>query len=366
MLKSIDILLGLSVVMLMVSLVVTVLTQIITNFMQTRGKNLLDGIASLLTQIHRDLPSTVSLDIAKAILTHPLIKSADSRYGTTIHREELTALILELAAGEGIHQLKAPARDELCKLLKANGIDNPVQTMSNVRSLVLMLEQAHPELSNHERYAQAFLKEASSNFLAKMNGWFDSNMDRVADRFTNSARIITFFASLAVALALQLDTAALVSRLSADPALRQALVEQAVKASAAPPPAAAPAPAENAPAVPSLSPQDRQNLLTLSSFDVVDIPSTLSDWTNRWSRDNWALKLLGIFLTAMLLSLGAPFWYNALKNLIRLRSLVAQKDDDQRQSRQTSSSASGDSAAVSVSATPALLIGERGDLASMG
>jgi hypothetical protein len=364
MLKSIDILLGLSVVMLMVSLVVTVLTQMITNFMQTRGKNLLDGIASLLTQIHRDLPPHISRDIAKAILTHPLIKSAGSKFGTAIHREELIALTLELAAGEGIHQLEAPAREELCKLLKANGVDDPVQTMSNVRSLVLMLEQAHPELSNNERYAQAFLKEASSSFLAKMNGWFDSNMDRVADRFTNSARVITFFASLAVALALQLDTAALVSRLSADPALRQALVEQAVKASTAPPPA----PAQNAPSVPSLSPQDRQNLLTLSSFDVVDIPASVSDWTNRWNRDNWALKLLGIILTAMLLSLGAPFWYNALKNLIRLRSLVAQKDDDQRQSRQTNTASSGsdDSSAPTVVATPALLIGERGDLTSMG
>ena len=59
MLKSIDVLLGLSVVMLMVSLVVTVLTQAITNLLQTRGKNLLDGIAGLLRQIHRDLRDAV-------------------------------------------------------------------------------------------------------------------------------------------------------------------------------------------------------------------------------------------------------------------------------------------------------------------
>ena len=91
MLKSIDILLGLSVVMLMVSLVVTVLTQAITNLMQSRGKNLRDGIAGLLRQIHRDLPPGVSREIAEAILTHPLIKSAGSRFGTVIHREELTA-----------------------------------------------------------------------------------------------------------------------------------------------------------------------------------------------------------------------------------------------------------------------------------
>jgi hypothetical protein len=69
----------------------------------------------------------------------------------------------------------------------------------------------------------------------------------------------------------------------------------------------------------------------------------------------------------MLLSLGAPFWYNALKNLIRLRSLIAQKDDDQRQTRQTETSPSGGGTSPdSVAATPSLVIGERGDLARMG
>lgn len=47
------------------------------------------------------------------------------------------------------------------------------------------------------------------------------------------------------------------------------------------------------------------------------------------------IPLLGIFISALLLSLGAPFWYNALQNLLRLRSLVAQKDDQQRTTRQT-------------------------------
>jgi hypothetical protein len=121
MLKSIDILLGLSVVLLMVSLVVTVLTQAITNIMQTRGKNLLGGINGLLRQIHRELPPESSSEIAKAILTHPLLKSAGSRYGTVIHREELTALLLGLAADDGPYQLEAAARTHLCDLLKANG-----------------------------------------------------------------------------------------------------------------------------------------------------------------------------------------------------------------------------------------------------
>lgn len=371
MLKSIDVLLGLSVVMLMVSLVVTVLTQVITNLLQTRGKNLLGGITGLLRQIHRDLPLDVSQKIAEAVLTHPLIKSAGNRYGTVIHREELTALLIELAADEGPHQLENTVRTELCKLLQENGIDDPVKTINNVRSLVLTLEQAHPELSNYERYAMAFLQEAPSQFLAKINGWFDQTIDRVADRFTNSARLVTFFGSLAVALVLQLDTAALVNRLSTDPVLRQALVEQAVKINDQAAPAATSATPTTNVGTSSLSTEDRQkiqNLQVLSNSNVIDIPTGLQDWASRWSWDNGALKLLGILLTAMLLSLGAPFWYNALKNLIRLRSLIAQKDDDQRLTRQTNTAAlgAGTGARVSPGATPLLTTGERGDLSRAG
>lgn len=370
MLKSIDILLGLSVVMLMVSLIVTVLTQAIVNLMQTRGKNLLDGIAGLLRQIHCELPRAGSREIAEALLTHPLIKSAGSRYGTVIHREELTALLLELAVDDGPNRLNERARAQLCDLLKANGIENPKETMDNVRALTLSLEREHPELSNNQRYAMAFLEEARSGFLGKINGWFDQTVDRVSERFTNSTRIITFVGSLAVALILQLDTAALVNRLGADPAFRQALVEEAIKINNenAPRPAAASTAAEPGNLVPALSKTDSQNLQTLSNFDVIAMPTSITDWKGRWSADNWMMKLLGIVLTAMLLSLGAPFWYNALKNLIRLRSLIAQKDDDQRLTRQTSTDVTGSSGSLPGTSTvlPLPVMGERGDLASVG
>jgi hypothetical protein len=368
MLKSIDILLGLSVVMLLVSLVVTVFTQAVTNLMQTRGRNLRDGISGLLRQIHREIPLEVSRKIAEAILTHPQIKSAGSRYGTVIHREELTALILELAADDGANRLDPSLRTYLCQLLGENGIADPVKTMDKVRTLTLVLESAHPELSNNERYAMAFLQEASSRFLAKMNGWFDQTIDRVADRFTNSTRLITFVGSLLVALILQLDTVTLVNRLSADPVLRQALVEKALRidqqnplpeaaAAAAGTAAVQPSPTTpgaggKPPLFPSLSEKDRENLQTLASFDLIEIPSTVDAWLKSWQEGKWELKLLGIILTAMLLSLGAPFWYNALKNLIRLRSLIAQKDDDQRLTRQTNASPSSN-LVVAAATTPA-------------
>jgi hypothetical protein len=53
---------------------------------------------------------------------------------------------------------------------------------------------------------------------------------------------------------------------------------------------------------------------------------------------NWswnAAQLPGIVLSAMLLSLGAPFWYNALKDLVGLRPLLARKEQAHREQRQS-------------------------------
>jgi hypothetical protein len=43
----------------------------------------------------------------------------------------------------------------------------------------------------------------------------------------------------------------------------------------------------------------------------------------------------GVLFSWILVSLGAPFWYDALKNLLKFRSLVAQKEDKNREERNT-------------------------------
>ncbi|MFL6416020.1 MAG: hypothetical protein ACJ74Y_10185 [Bryobacteraceae bacterium] len=348
MLKTLDILLGLSVVMLMVSLIVTVLTEAVTNLLQMRGKHLLEGLIGLLRQVDRDLPQHVVDTVATTILTHPLIRSKGSRFGSVIHREELTKLVLELAADEGPERLKPEILAELREMLRRNGIADPYKTLESVRSVALQLELAHPELSNNLRYSTAFLQEANSRFLAKINGWFDQTIDRVSDRFTRAIRIVTFCGSLLIALILQLDTAQLVNRLSEDSNLRGELVKQAMVADREHP---APSPGPSGSLLPAFSDPDRQRLRALVRDDVIEFPTSVREWTGRWTPGNFVMKLLGIILTAALLSLGAPFWYSALKNLIRLRSLIAQKDDDQRETRQTSKLVAGTKDSTTVEGT---------------
>src|SRR5579864_6304891 len=108
--KTLDVLIGLSLVMLLLSMIVTVITQFLINLGNMRGRHLLTGIADLLAQIDPDMPRKVAEEISTAVLSHPLIRNANRGLGNVIHREELTKLLLELGAGDGPQSLSPEAK----------------------------------------------------------------------------------------------------------------------------------------------------------------------------------------------------------------------------------------------------------------
>ena len=318
MLKSIDVLIGLTVVMLIVSMAVTMLTQAITSAVQSRGKHLREGIAQLLERVDPGISGELRTQIAHAVLMHPLIRGS-SGLGTVIHREELIGILLDIAAGT------APAepmlKEVLFKSLQRNGIEDPEKAMQSIRGAALEIEKYAPELANHVRNELAILQAASSDFVAKIHAWFDSTMDRVSERFTAHARVVTFAAATLVAVLLQFDALALVNRLTMEDALREALTVQAK------------AIAQNQ-TDPSAPRQDAQLAYThaLEQTGVITLPHDFGQWMKNWEMVN----PVGVCLSALLLTLGAPFWYDVLKKLINLRSVIAGKDDQQRNERQKS------------------------------
>ena len=227
MLKSIDVLIGLSVVMLVASMAVTVMIGFVTYILNTRGRNLRQGIADLLCLINPQFQKGVAEKIAEAVLTHPLIRDGEKRMGTVVHRDELTKLLMELAAGIGPNKLDPATQASLLATLQAHGIAEPARTLENIRTASMQLERTSPELSNMARSNLAILHSAESHFVAKINIWFDQTMDRVSQRFTLNTRTITFICGLLLAIALQLDAVTIVNRISMDDALRKSLETQA-------------------------------------------------------------------------------------------------------------------------------------------
>jgi hypothetical protein len=127
-LKYLDILIGLAVVMLMGSVLVTAVTQFVLSVSYARARYLRDGLSSLVRQIDRErLPEKTALYIASRLLRNPLIGRAPSPLGLVftwirnrgrlllgkaelpgvnpadvIQREELVLFLLQWAAGEGL------------------------------------------------------------------------------------------------------------------------------------------------------------------------------------------------------------------------------------------------------------------------
>ena len=82
MLKTLDVLIGLTVVMLVLSMGVTMLTQFVTTMLNSRGRHLKRGLVDLLNQIDPALKQKIGTAtesmagrVAEAVLTHPLISS---------------------------------------------------------------------------------------------------------------------------------------------------------------------------------------------------------------------------------------------------------------------------------------------------
>lgn len=330
MLRTVDILIGVTVVMLLASLIVTVLTQFATSVWNSRGRHLLRGITDLMQQVAPGMQRDAASKIAAAILSHPLIRASGGRYGDVIQQGELTRILLELASGNGPQPLENAARDQLLKSLKDGGIQDPAAALQKTTDALLELETNHPELSSSLKHTKALLEGAKSAFVARINGWFDQTIDRVSDRFTFTTRGVTFVMGVLLAFAIQLDTPLLVNRLGTDPQLRATLVQQAVAMDV------------QQHQFDQMTTQQRQQTFNaLASAQLVSVPSSFAEWQANWSGPGPHPNPTGVLLSAILLSFGAPFWYNTLKNLLQLRSVLTQKDDQQRAERQNPVPAQG-------------------------
>ena len=140
----------------------------------------------------------------------------------------------------------------------------------------------------------------------KLEAWFAATMDRVSQRFTTYIRLWTVAFAATLALGTGLNSVTLLNTLYNDSAFRQQmtadapqLLDQAGK------------PAPNADALRALAAQ--------TPFDLARFG---------WQRNQpWQSQIFGVFATAALLTLGAPFWFNLLKSLTNLRPTLANKQD---------------------------------------
>src|SRR6202012_4757706 len=101
------------------------------------------------------------------------------------------------------------------------------KTLSDIRDATQTLEKNEPGAAAHLRAAEAIITAAQSDFVGKINYWFDQTMDRITQQYAFHARWVTVIGAALVAFAIQFDSVDLLKRLSTDAKLRDSLLSEA-------------------------------------------------------------------------------------------------------------------------------------------
>jgi hypothetical protein len=393
-LDRLDTVIAFAVVMLGVSLLITIATQMISSVLGLRGTNLLWGIKKVLD----DLGIRDKVDeIARKVLT-------DARISDSVFSGSKNRFLLRLTKRMRLATAIRP--DELSRMLKRIS-DNPAEFGGQATSTAI--EGARSEV---DQVVRAKLQKLQAEFVPQNSAWtvaadrvvqqvtdsarqsvlkletsFATVMDRVAQRFAMNMRFCTVILAFVVAFGVHLDSLQLLQQLATNPDqrnglvnMREAVLKQAesvvpaarpttplpaeIAVSPPPPPMVAPAILKEAmdnlrttakaipPATPdfasyteaanwlrsngqgSLEPRyqgavlsalqqhatDLNNQFVQSGFRLIPSPYTVRPFFNG------TRNLLGILITVAFLSLGAPFWFNALKGLSNLRTVLADNE----------------------------------------
>ena len=383
MLQHFDTVMSFAVVMLLLSLLVTTLVQMILAATQLRGLVLQWGIEKLLKQLSPDLKDHAEA-IAEAVLTHPMIHHAGERRATSIRQEELLRLLDDLARDGSVLDNLPVTKNALKKVLGA--AHAPEFTLA-AQQLKASLQEAFPQGAQQWEQAVDDALTDTRKVATDVSVWFDTVMDRTTEYFLSRTRWITVAVALVLSFYLHVDSLSIIRQLASHPEIRARLVQSAddtlrkaentfaltvnTQAIAS---AAIAAVATNywtnaearllAPAPKDLLTrgagedwlntalrtstnrvmflaaygeqfdertkvwlgaltQSAKNLNTsLRESDLMIIPNPPPPWEDYVQRPG---HFLGTLMTVFFLSLGAPFWYNALRQLANLRPSVAEK-----------------------------------------
>ena len=154
-----------------------------------------------------------------------------------------------------------------------------------------------------------------SGCVLNLEAWFDDTMARVSGWYKRKSQIIVLVIGVGLVAALNANSFTIAERIWKDDAVRTAVVAKAGElASATPTATPTPVPGQEI----SVATQQLSQAAT-DVDDVIQIGIPLGWDGEDWPHGFW-LGLLGWLVTILAISLGAPFWFDALGRLSRIRS----------------------------------------------
>jgi len=366
--QVLDVVIGLVFIYLLYSLLVTIIQEMIATVFNFRAKILQRAIVRMLedddkfkdrfsglTKLFRTNGNiSGKQSVSYDFYNHPLIKFLGEKQHkppSYIDKETFSKVLIDLLRGEGV------GPDDHMKPL--------IQKALNEKKINWGTSDINELTLSYLRSVWADAEGDVTKFKESLEKWFDETMERATGWYKRHTQFILFFVGLAIAILFNVNTIEIARKLEKDPKLREQLIQQAD------------AFAKAHPDLDKMVWMQKDEILKAQKesqvFDTVrnkqsvikSVPSKLdslmayqdslfrradslfkSDIKKSndilglgWQRTEgysfnlqYVLKsMLGWLLTALALSLGAPFWFDLLNKLMKLRNAVVKTTSEEQQ-----------------------------------
>lgn len=344
--QILTVVLGVVFILLLLSLLASTIMEFVSSIFALRGNNLLKALQNMLVGYKKD-GGAADKEIFKQFKDNPFYKQLSFRYGSDATKSKPPSYI----SAKSFQSI-------LFDILLGNEIVEG-QKLEDV-----LLEKIDAlENEDLKKVLRQLWRDADGNidvFKKKVEGWYNSVMERATGWYKRSTQYILVGVGFTIAVVLNADTLAIYERLENNPEVAEkiALIAENVAK-------------KDTITVNNLVEADREvNGLDTSeasitidtlALDVTDTEkdrnakvqyntkakelTTVVDQINNyrsplgmgWKNVNFgkmepidiATKLLGWLVTALAISLGAPFWFDILKKIVNLRGSGTKPEEDE-------------------------------------
>ena len=301
---AVDVAIGLTFVYWVLSLFCAVINEWVASLLGLRSRTLKRGINQLLDPTEKNSKASA---FANLFHSHPLIKQlcpgSNHHYPSYIPTQSFTLALMQLAVSDA---KPAAGGVQLVPAAQAIGpdgkpVDVPKPTQGALTSLLAGVE------------GDVALAQQR---IAK---WFDDSMEQVSGWYKRRAQLVTVIVATVVAVALNINTSSIARSLWRDPTARAALVAQAQHASST-----------------GANTSDTTWLHEIHTLDKAmplgwssECPPPVIG-TRAGSCESSPALFIGLALSVIALSLGAPFWFDTMNKFINLRATGTPPDEQNK------------------------------------
>lgn len=283
---AIEVVIGLVFIYILYSLLVTIITELISSLVNERGRVLKKGLQRMLD------------DDGEAIFSDEFLQRPEIKYLS--YKNRLPSYINASTFSRAMINILRKAND-------ANEVFG--EYMEKLKK--------EKESSETKEIIYNLLVEANGNIenlKTLLDNWYNETMDRVAGWYKRKMQLITFIIGLLIAFSLNVDTIAIAKKLTRESSTRLEMVKLATdfaKEANADSTTTARVNIEVKQIIEDI--RDQESIISISAPSLD--PRTSAFW----------LYVLGCLITAIALSLGAPFWFDIMNKIVKLRGSGVQE-----------------------------------------